>query len=358
MGDVRPFRYRLRFGELLDCTEADWEEVDPGFFAYAVGDALATHRVYPALADIAYRLMCNQGFTPQAVRYDIRPDALEKFGYFSEVVQVKASIVLAHMFRQGVRVDQAKVRELTRKCRQDMDGIIGALRRDFHEVLSFQRDGSLRLTPKSQTPSLTDGKLVPFLHRVVEEIRSQGQDITVPRSGGKKKGISKSVKEWKKYARFHPFFRLWEEMKRLEKLLGFLAGLDVPVLHCQYALLTRTGRTACARSRSSNLPGVNLQQMPKAAEFRELFVPPAADQRLFIGDYSAIELCTFPPIRPPHIRRSGPNDIGLRVYWPSRPPLRRLVCDSCSSGQEFACRFLRTPPRDGRPCVSARSSCH
>ena len=56
--------------------------------------------------------------------------------------------------------------------------------------------------------------------------------------------------------------------------------------------------------------------------------------------------------------QSSPNDIGLRVYWPSRPPLRRLVCDSCSSGQEFSCRFLQTPPRGGRPCVSAGSSCH
>ena len=66
----------------------------------------------------------------------------------------------------------------------------------------------------------------------------------------------------------------------------------------------------------------------------------------------------FPPTYPPHLRQLGPDDIGLRVYWPSRPPSSRLVCDSCSSGQEFAFRFLQIPGRPGHPCGSARSSCH
>jgi hypothetical protein len=34
----------------------------------------------------------------------------------------------------------------------------------------------------------------------------------------------------------------------------------------------------------------------------------------------------FPPANPPHLRRLAPNDIGLRVSWPSRPASRRLVC--------------------------------
>src|SRR3990172_6999096 len=34
----------------------------------------------------------------------------------------------------------------------------------------------------------------------------------------------------------------------------------------------------------------------------------------------------------------------------------RLLCDSCSSGQRFACGFLQIPPRDGHPCRPANSS--
>ncbi len=74
----------------------------------------------------------------------------------------------------------------------------------------------------------------------------------------------------------------------------------------------------------------------------------------------------FPPTYPPHIRRLDPNDIGLQVYAPPRPSRRRLVCGSCSSGQEFAfvhapalvALTLQIPPHDGHPCGSARSSCH
>ncbi len=66
----------------------------------------------------------------------------------------------------------------------------------------------------------------------------------------------------------------------------------------------------------------------------------------------------FPPTYPPHIRRLDPDDIGLQVYAPPRPSRRRLVCGSCSSGQEFAFRFLQIPRRHGHPCGSARSSCH
>ena len=35
-----------------------------------------------------------------------------------------------------------------------------------------------------------------------------------------------------------------------------------------------------------------------------------------------------------------------------------LICDSCSSGQDFACGFLQIPPRDGHPCRPAIGSHH
>ena len=47
-------------------------------------------------------------------------------------------------------------------------------------------------------------------------------------------------------------------------------------------------------------------------------------------------------IHPPHIRPASPDDMGLRVFVPSRPPALRLVCGSYSSGRSFACGFLPT----------------
>ncbi len=67
---------------------------------------------------------------------------------------------------------------------------------------------------------------------------------------------------------------------------------------------------------------------------------PVADKQISQG-----KARDFIPIYPVHIRPVGPDGIGLRVFWPSRPPTSRLVCTSCSSGQEFAYSFLPTPPR-------------
>ena len=50
------------------------------------------------------------------------------------------------------------------------------------------------------------------------------------------------------------------------------------------------------------------------------------------------------------VQVSDSEDIGLLIRH------RRLVCASCSSGQRFACGFLRIPPRDGHPCRPANGS--
>ena len=52
------------------------------------------------------------------------------------------------------------------------------------------------------------------------------------------------------------------------------------------------------------------------------------------------------------VQVSGFEDIGLLTHCD------RLVCDSCSSGQCFACGFLQIPPHGGHPCRPAnRSPC-
>ena len=53
----------------------------------------------------------------------------------------------------------------------------------------------------------------------------------------------------------------------------------------------------------------------------------------------------LPPTYPSHIRPQVRMTIGLRGPTHPRPPAGRLVCASCSSGQEFAYSFLQTSPR-------------
>ena len=58
----------------------------------------------------------------------------------------------------------------------------------------------------------------------------------------------------------------------------------------------------------------------------------------------------------PYPQPSGPNDIGLQILWPPRPPYGCLVCDLCSSGGS-ALSFLSTSSRDNA-LLRASGSCH
>jgi putative DNA primase/helicase len=285
--------YRLRFGELVGLSAHAFRGVDPGFFQYAIKDVVATHKLYPALTQTARSLMVEQGYSESASRFEIRPDAAERFGHLSEIVQVKVNIALSHMYRRGVHTNQQGVAELTDSHRKRIGELTDEIRNRFPDVLTYDKSGDVKTTPKSKAPTFCQIKLAAMLQRVAEETREAGNSVDIPQRKGKKPGISLSVKEWQSYAHLHPFLRIWTELMRLGKLLGFLDKLNAAVLHCKYSPLTRTGRTACSEPRGASLPGVNLQQIPKQPEFRRLFGPRAPGNQLFIGDYSAIELRTL-----------------------------------------------------------------
>src|SRR5262249_34143080 len=196
--------YRSRFGELVGRTPGEWTGIDPGFFDYAIRDAVAVHRLYPALAYEAMRLMREFGFDPRAERYDIHPDAVERFGYLSEVIQVKASVALAYLFRNGVRIDLGKARELEARDRAEMAELVAVLERDHRDVLTYPRDGNLKLAPRSRAPSLGPTKLVPTLTAVVRELEAAGHQVCIPRGSEKNGGMSRAAKEWAPPAPLHP----------------------------------------------------------------------------------------------------------------------------------------------------------
>jgi DNA polymerase I-like protein with 3'-5' exonuclease and polymerase domains len=340
--------YRQRFGELVGLSFEDLAGVEPGFFEYAVRDAIVTQRLYPALGDAAYKLMVTNGYDSKAERYNIRPDALAKFGYLSEVLQVKASIVLASMLRRGVRVDLQQAQALEAKYRSEMAAIITTLESDYREVLEYGKDGQLRLTPTGKTPSLPTGKLSELLLKVIQELEAQGHEVQVPMSDGKKRGMSHSVKAWGRYAELHPFLKLWCSMSQLAKLLEFFAHFTAPVLHCEYSLLTRTGRTSCSAPRSKELPGVNLQQMPRQAEFRALFIP-SPGQKLFIGDFAAVELRTLAAVCK---ARYGHSRLGEVIIEGTDP---HAFTAAAVQGMDFAC-FMAMKATDPKGFKEARQA--
>lgn len=66
----------------------------------------------------------------------------------------------------------------------------------------------------------------------------------------------------------------------------------------------------------------------------------------------------FPPMYLLHVSRLVSNAIGLPHLLLFGPASRPLVCRSCFSNWELACRFLQISARPAHPCSWSRSSIH
>ena len=260
--------YRDRFGELLELP--NWKAADPGFFEYAAKDARVTFSVYVAMVAQAKQII-------QPFREQLLPRAQQRFGYLTETIQIKASIALDAIRRNGMAISQEQV-GMTRERLQTEIG-------DLTEDLEQQHPGAVKRRKRSGVPYVTDSG-VPCLHdgelvqRFAEIVRGKG--VAVPLTDTDR--LTSSPKYWATQQAHHQLIDTWVRFKDAGKLSSFFQGLKSDRIHPKYQVLVRTGRTSCSNP--------NVQQLPKAAGFREMVVA-SPGYYLFAIDYCAIELATL-----------------------------------------------------------------
>jgi hypothetical protein len=273
--------YRLRYGEIIG---VDWNEVDEGFFRYAIKDPVVTLRVYHRMILEAQRLIFEFG---QGCS-DIRKDAIARYGLLTEFIQVKVAIALDRIGRNGTHLDLERIRAAETSLTSSRDAAISNLRSYCPELFKVRTDRStgqqIPCFTKRGAPSMSDDVLQRQLSRVIDDVRKRsGQVLAIPRTKKDKK-LSTSQDIWAEHAHLDPFLAKWLAVKNLSKLCQFFAGLTEPCIRPRYRPLIRTGRTACS--------GPNLQQVPADGDFRNAFIPSPGHLLLRI-DYSAIELRTL-----------------------------------------------------------------
>lgn len=92
--------YRLRYSELLD---QPWEQADPGFFAYAIKDAIVTRKLWDVLTSIASKIA-------KPFENDMMDGSIDRFGLLTESLQVRAAIALSQIERDGVGLDRLQIK--------------------------------------------------------------------------------------------------------------------------------------------------------------------------------------------------------------------------------------------------------
>ena len=262
--------YRLRYAELID---KPWEDADPGFFTYAIKDAIVTRKLWATLSAIASQMV--KPFESQ-----ISPDSRNRFGLLTESLQVKAEIALGTIHRRGIAIDQKQVASTKKQLSEEVERLIAELLSLPECEGLFKRSkktGSLILTASGK-PSMNQLKLREVLEGIAEALDLEDAPRT---SQGK---ITTSVKYWSQYAEGSRFLTTWIKLEEVAKLCQFFSGLKEERIHPKYTTLVRTGRTSCRSP--------NVQQLPREGGFREMIVPSPGYYFLAI-DYSFIELRTL-----------------------------------------------------------------
>jgi hypothetical protein len=311
--------YRLRFGEFRGLSQGgiDAHPEAEGFFAYALKDVLATHAVYRKQYAAALGWMRKAGWNPdpRQKRYEIRPDAVAKFGVLSEALQTKASVVLAELSRTPIRIDQGRRGQLEERTRERHRAALEAVLATEPELVQkskakyrtvvegkgkkavrtrvLVRPAEVLYTDRAGVPKFNTKKLIEVLEK-----EAAGLKVPVPISGGKLGRVSTSTKDWKRHADRSPFVKAWVSLEDEAKFLEFLTAIDAPEVYSNYSLLMVTGRTSAGAHKRGKgrplLPSLNVQQIPRDESddpdenLRSMFLPPPGCGWAAI-DYAYIE---------------------------------------------------------------------
>ena len=254
--------YRCRYAETIG---AAWDQLDPGFFQYAAGDAITTWHLYARLTRAADSITRQHSLC-------------RTYGFLTEAIQVKAAICLALINRRGLHVDLHRAAELRGEIDNDISGAVEQLETINAELWHRYKKTGQRKVGSNHLPKLNQTKL----RQLLDEIRTQHQ-LQIPSTPTGK--LTTSVNKcWCQYRDVSPLVDAYCNYNELTKLRQFFAGLDSETIHPSYSTMVRTGRTACS--------GPNIQQMPVNSPIRQA-ITARPGNLLFIIDYNSLELRTL-----------------------------------------------------------------
>jgi hypothetical protein len=258
--------WRLRYGETIGVP---WRGIDRAAWHYAAKDAIATRLAFVELRSAARKL---------SQRHAVDAAALDEYGPLTVRLQVRAAIALHATELRGICVDQSRRQDAERALRELLARQVQQLEAipEFRDVFRYDKKGQLLLTGSGK-PRIAQKRLRAILQRVACE-----HAISAPATSSGEISLARDF--WRDHVEIAPFLLLWLQLEESAKLLQFFGRLGESRIHPRYNVVVRTGRTSCHSP--------NIQQMPRAGTFREMFVPRPGFVFLIL-DYTALELRTL-----------------------------------------------------------------
>ncbi|HEY3964497.1 MAG TPA: DNA polymerase [Planctomycetaceae bacterium] len=252
---------RTSYGKWLGAATND---IEAAYLEYLARDVIATFGVYRTLRSLIQNTLDNSQAVWGFVSSGWLKEQIRRWGLLTHNIQLKGSIVLDAVTRNGIRIDQNRVTSLNAELKR---------------TLSDQR---AQLSTYGYWPGKDSNKSLQTIFTRLEEMHP---DVTFTRTA--KSGH---------YCTAHdaicgladkiPFIRLLLAFRATDKLLNsFVTKLNRRVLHPSFEALNVSGRT-------SSFGEMNAQNLPRDARVRSCFV--AGPGSCFLDfDYKTIELGTL-----------------------------------------------------------------
>lgn len=257
--------------------------IPPAWLEYAAHDTDATLRVFLAQETIMQRLH-EEG---AATEFPVAPDAVTRWGYLSEHIQLRGAVALSWLERFPVHLDLAAVDAARRKVYQERDSLEPLL-------ISY---GWARRAPKKHTFHLSTKAIREALAAFAKErnIQPEFTDTGLIKTDADFWGEHLPRLEPSEYPTEDTLegrLLRWLRYQKLSKLLS--TYLDCYAHNArvfpQYSnLFARTTRTTCSKP--------NVQNVPKHRHsLRTLFVPPPG-YVFYEFDFKAAELAALAQVQ-------------------------------------------------------------
>ncbi len=252
---------RLSYSKWLNQPPNEIEDV---YLDYLGKDVLGTFGIFHELSRRLQELMLGSRQVWGYVSPAWLSQQIERWGYQTHHIQLKAAIVLRQIKANGLWIDQGQRNRLATELREVADECRTELR-------SY---GFLPGQPGSSKA----------LQEILKRLERSHPDITFPSTPTGMYVTKQDVLE--ELAAVEPFISTLLKFKSIEKLQStFLTKMSRPCVHPSFDPLMVTGRT-------SSFGEINAQNLPRDDRVRSCFT--ASPGHVFIdADYSTVEMATL-----------------------------------------------------------------
>lgn len=278
-GSVEPVSVRLSYHLLQKHWPYWWvntasQRIDRSWFTYACDDTRATILVWKKLVARANEIQTEYNLTTGP------------HGLLTEALQVRASLALAEVGRRGICIDQTKRAAVAQRLRSEIDADVAYIEQKWPGC--FKKYASKKHIAENglyrRTANDLPSQNLKFIGSLLSAYADEAQKVTPLTEKG---SVQISLETWRFMLPENPFVQRWGHLVDASKTYQFVNKIDRQYITSRYNALMRTGRTSCTDE--------NIQQMPREAWFRELFVA-RPGCKFVVADYATIELRTLAQI--------------------------------------------------------------